>query len=398
MALAFTTRGTGGDNSSGTSTAIVPTVSLTPATTGVLCIALDNAGNQGSTAAAPAGPITDTAGNVWTRRVDGIYDNGAASAGVEVAIYTAYLGGIGFRTTDSLTLSWIAGVSVTAKAWTIQECSAASGKIGTFATGAAGTGATTGAPTVTTSSIASGDAVIGVAGLEGADSWTGDADTSNGNWAAQQHTAFGTGTSGMAVTSQTKVTTGTATQTYNPTCTSGDTMIAWISMTESTLPKVQSYDQSSQRVPSNEAKIARDSFYPENLRLTLLAPQIPTGQQLQIPPPVPSRPRLISNDIPNILFTTLADVDFNYQFRDPIMQRVRQYGKLIIDQFPNLIMTTLTPVDTNTYIFRDPIVQGQYRAFRPTIDYFQNFLPLRSVSATSIVPILMHGYRQRRTA
>ena len=137
MALSFTTRGVGGDNSAGTSHSVSPTANLTPGTLGILCIALDNAGSLGNAAAAPAGPISDSAGNVWLRRMNGWYDNGAASAGVEVAIYTSNLNGIGFRTTDTLVLTWISGVSVTAKAWTIQECAAASGKIAVFAAQAA---------------------------------------------------------------------------------------------------------------------------------------------------------------------------------------------------------------------------------------------------------------------
>lgn len=231
MALSRTGRGTGGNNTTGTSHTVVPGSNMTPGTLGVLCIALDNAGSAGSTAAAPAVPITDSAGNVWTRRVDGIFDNGAASAGVEVAIYTAALG-YGLTTSQNLVLSWIAGVSVVAKAWTLDEWSAAAGKIPAFNQSGAGTGATTGTPTITTASITSGNAVIGVGGVESADTWAGDADTSNGSWSTHQHTGFGTGTSGMSVTSQAKVVTGTATQTYNPTCTSADTCLAWIEIKE----------------------------------------------------------------------------------------------------------------------------------------------------------------------
>jgi hypothetical protein len=168
MALSFTTRGTGGNNASATSLTVVPGSNLTVGTLGVLCVALDNAGSAGSAIAAPAGPVTDSAGNAWTRQVDGIYDNGAASAGVEVAIYTAPIV-VSLTTGGSLVLNWVSAVSVTAKAWTLQECAAGAAKLAAFKAGAAGTGATTGTPTVTTSSITSGDAVVGVAGVESGD-------------------------------------------------------------------------------------------------------------------------------------------------------------------------------------------------------------------------------------
>lgn len=203
---------------------------MTAGALGVLCVALDNAGASGSTAAAPTS-FTDAKGNTWTRRQDAIFDPGAASAGVELAIYTATLSAA-LLTSDTSTINWASAVSVGAKAWTLREITAGANKFASYVTGNANTGSTTGTPTVTTGSITSGDCVIGAGGAESADTWAGDADTTNGSWSTHQHNAAGTGNSGMSVTSQAKVVNATATQTYNPTLTSADCILAWIQVTE----------------------------------------------------------------------------------------------------------------------------------------------------------------------
>jgi hypothetical protein len=184
-----------------------------------------------NTSATPASE-TDSVGNTWIKRLNPIYDPGAASAGVEVSFYTAHLT-TAFTTGNNLVLDFVA-VQPPAKSWALLEVVPAVGKIVSFVTGAAGTGASSASPTVTTSSITSGDVVIGGGGSESTLTWTGDADTSNGNWTNEQEIGNGTGTSGMAVTSQAKITTGTATQTYNPTQTAADQILGWIQVQEAT--------------------------------------------------------------------------------------------------------------------------------------------------------------------
>src|SRR6185436_2095574 len=92
-----------------TTLTIVPTVNLAVGTTGVLCLALDNAGSGGGTPASPTS-ITDSVGNVWTRQINPIYDPVGASAGVEVAVYTAQIL-IALTTSDSIVVTWAGGVS-----------------------------------------------------------------------------------------------------------------------------------------------------------------------------------------------------------------------------------------------------------------------------------------------
>jgi hypothetical protein len=222
-----TDRGTGNNNTGATTTAMSPTSNYTANSFGVLVVALDNAGSAGASTICPS-TATDSIGNLWTRRLNVLFDNGAASAGIELCILTAPISS--FPTTANLTVTW--GASTTAEAWAFHEFTASGSNTCVFVTSGSAAGATSAAPTVTTSSITSGDAVIGGGASESSNTWAGDADTTNGNWSTQQTNVGGSGTSGAAVTSQRKIVTGTATQTYNPTLTSADTIIGWIQITE----------------------------------------------------------------------------------------------------------------------------------------------------------------------
>ncbi len=229
MALTGADRGSGGVASSA-SISVNPTGTLAVNSMGVWCIALDNAGSGGATPNSPAS-FTDVKSNLWTRQINPIYDPGAASAGVEVAVYTSPLA-TALLTSDALALNF---TNACVKAWALHEIIPASGFGVEYITGGVGTGAASGTPTVTTGSITSGDAVIGVGGAESGDTWVGDADTTNGSWSAHMHAASGTGTSGMSITTQRKIVTATATQTYNPTLTSADQILGWIQLREAPL-------------------------------------------------------------------------------------------------------------------------------------------------------------------
>ena len=227
-------RGTGTDATSGTTIAVATDNTISVGSMGVLVLAIDNAGSGGATSASPT-TFTDAKSNTWTRRINPLYDPAGASAGVETAYYTAPIT-TALLSSDSSTITFTGGVSVASSAWAFWEMSPAAGFTIEYVTGAAGTGAGSGTPTVTTSSITSSDIVVGGGGAESADTWTGDADTTNGSWTTQQHAAAGTGNTGMSVTSQVKTVTATATQTYNPTLTSADQIIGWIQLTEVAIP------------------------------------------------------------------------------------------------------------------------------------------------------------------
>jgi hypothetical protein len=228
VALTCTSRGTGNNGTGATSLSVTGrTATLAAGSLGVLCIALDNAGSGGATAAAPA-TATDSKGNVWTRQQSLIYDNGAASAGIEGAIYTAPIT-VALLTSDTLTLTWIAGVTVVAKAWTWYEVIPAANSEAVYLTGGGIAGATAANAQVTTASVAVGDAVIAAYFAEGVSAVTGDADATNGSWGAQQTDTVGATTSGVRVASQQKVqTTAASTQSYDVTVASQDRIAGYI--------------------------------------------------------------------------------------------------------------------------------------------------------------------------
>ncbi len=232
----ITSRGTGGNNTGATTLVCTPASTIAAGSMGVLVVAADNAGASGSTAVCPT-TLTDSVGNTWTRRNSTIRDPGAASAGAELGIYTCDKLTTQLTSSNNVTITWAGSVSVTAKAYTFTEIAPTSlyqMKYGTTATGVTGNTAN---PTTTTSSITSGHIVIGGGAAEASSgAWTGDSDTSNGNWTTQQTNGFGTTTSGMCVTSQAKITTATATQTYNPALSAVDNAIAWISVYEELIP------------------------------------------------------------------------------------------------------------------------------------------------------------------
>lgn len=232
MAITVTDRGTGTHNTGATSFTLSPASNFAVGAMAVLLVSADNSSSAGSTN--DFGAVTDTLGNTWTLRQAPIFDNGAASAGIQGAIYTTPQNGGAIQTGTVITVNF--GSSPVAKVWAIKEVIAGAGESLAYGTGGVNAGATTGVPTVTTGTITNGDLVVGGGFKEDVDTWTGDADVTNGSWSVQQHTTIGTTTSGVAITAQHKVVTATATQTYNPTLTSADCILAWISITLSIDP------------------------------------------------------------------------------------------------------------------------------------------------------------------
>lgn len=229
MALSGTARGTNTEASADTSATIAPSGNLAASSWAVLVVAVDNADTNGQ--AHGTFTVTDTKSNTWTRRQSPLYDPGAASAGVEGGIFTTAQNGGTLTTGDTITVTL--GVNTTNKVIALWEVTT-SGTI-SYVTGGDGTGSNTATPTVTTGSITSGDMVIGGLFSEAgtAVTYTGDSDTSNGNWSTQQTASVGSGSLGMGLTTQWKTTTGTGTQTYNPVPSAAtDNITSYIVLTE----------------------------------------------------------------------------------------------------------------------------------------------------------------------
>ena len=232
MALTVTSRGTGTHNTGATT--LVPggrTATLAVGSMGVLCIALDNAGSAGSAIIAPTS-WTDAKSNVWTRRTSRLYDNGAASAGIEMVFYTAPIT-TALLTTDLGTITWNPSASPVAKVWTWYEVIPSGANTVGYSTGGDIAGATAANAQVTTGSVVVGDAVIAGYFSENVNAVTGDSDTTNGTWTAQQTTTVGSGTSGVRIATQQKVQTTTpSTQSYDVTVASQDRIAGYIMLHE----------------------------------------------------------------------------------------------------------------------------------------------------------------------
>jgi len=232
VALTGTSRGTGTHNTGATTS--VPggrSATLAVGSIGVLCIALDNAGTSGSTLISPAS-WTDAKGNVWTRRTNRLYDNGAASAGIEMVFYTAPIT-VALLTTDAGTITWSPAASPVAKVWTWYEVIPSANAEVAYSTGGDIAGATAANAQVTTASVLVGDAVIAGYFSENVAAVTGDSDSTNGTWTAQQTATVGTTTSGVRIATQQKVqTTAASTQSYDVTVASQDCIAGYIMLHE----------------------------------------------------------------------------------------------------------------------------------------------------------------------
>lgn len=244
MALTVTARGTGTHNASSTTFTLSPSGTLAAGSLAVLVVAADNAAASG--VAFTTFAVSDDKANIWTRGPVPLYDPGAASEGVEGAQFTTNMAGGALTSASVITVTF--DTATTAKAWVMWEVVPAAGKAVSYITHGWNTGAATTTPTVTTGSITSGDVMIGALYNEygTAQTITQDGDSTNGAWSSQQTAEVGTTTAGMSVSSQYKITTGTATQTYNPTLgTSSDVILSWLQLRESPFLQVGAVDQTS---------------------------------------------------------------------------------------------------------------------------------------------------------
>jgi hypothetical protein len=223
-------RSSSGFATGGTSTTLPLRRPIASGSIGVLAMSCDNSGSGGATKVLP-NTFTDSQGNTWTQRLTAIEDPGVANAGVEVALYTGAIT-TPLSNVDTLNITYDAGVTVPTRNATVYEFTGSYSFIASAA--AAGQNATT-APSVTSSSITSGDVIIGIVGAEGIDTFTGDSDTSNGNWSTMASVQASTGaTSATALASQYKTVNGTGTQTYNPTLgTASDAIAGWMQIRQS---------------------------------------------------------------------------------------------------------------------------------------------------------------------
>jgi hypothetical protein len=212
-ALTVTDRGTGGSNASSSTETVTPASNMAAGSMGVLCYGGDNA--NGTSTNIPA-TITDSVGNVWTRRPDAVASG--ANLATESAIYTAQLT-TAFTTSNNLVINFT--VATVAKAWTLMEVAPAAGSVVMVVNDKTATFLAQTTRTLTLP-VQTNAVMIGTNSIESADTFVGDADTLNGNWSTKQSIGQGTGAAGAAIISQWKVVNAAGVQTYDPTFTSAD--------------------------------------------------------------------------------------------------------------------------------------------------------------------------------
>lgn len=213
-ALTVTNRGTFSAGGSSTSIVYVPTSTIASGTFAVMLIVTPNSGTGGSTKIFTTTSFSDSVGNTWTRRIDALYDPGAAGAGVEIAAYTSPIT-TQITTSDNATVTL--STSTANRIAIVWEVSGANGTPTYVTSAAVSDGLTSGqtgtAVSVTSSSITSGDAILAWNGGKDNNTWTMDSDTSNGSWS----TAVQVANAANRFATQNKVTTGTGTQTWDVT-------------------------------------------------------------------------------------------------------------------------------------------------------------------------------------
>lgn len=226
MALSVTARGSGTNNASNTSFNVSPSGNFAAGSFGVLLVTADNGSSGGATNDQNA-TLTDSLGNTWTKRTSAIYDNGAASAGIQGAIYTSSCSAGAPQT--STTIPVATATAIVAKGWSLYEVIPSGGNTVAYFDGGVGTAATAANPTQVSSSVLVGDVSFFAYHGENVSAVTGDADSTNGTWGTLVSVTVGTTTSGIRHASQHKIQTTTAsTQSWTPTVASQDCVTAFV--------------------------------------------------------------------------------------------------------------------------------------------------------------------------
>lgn len=200
----------------------------------VICIAADNA-VAATLRQYPSIYAVDSKGNNYRPIRDASTNVGVGSGSATVIFESRITNAV--VATDTLTLTSAANaLAVAIVVWKI----ATDGTVrAQFMDSGGTTGGTGTTPTTTTPTLAIGDIIIGTIAVETNAVTTADADTSGGSWSAQNTAVANTGsvTTSQRVSSQYKIVTTAATQTYNPTLgSSADNILSWAWFKPQTIP------------------------------------------------------------------------------------------------------------------------------------------------------------------
>ena len=223
MALTISQAGSGNSTASSATLAVTLTQSFAVGDMVVVCIASDNNGTNGADSVLS---VTDSQSHTYTLRAEQNNDPGAAASGASVNIYTT-------RVTTAMTTSDVVTTNFSpntaSKAMVIWEVAPGAGETPAYISNGGNTNNSSN-PSLTSSSIDSGNAVIYALAAETAATLTGDSDTTRGSWSTLHSSVANTGTNGtsMTVGSQYKVVNAVGTQAWGTTLNSSDWAISYI--------------------------------------------------------------------------------------------------------------------------------------------------------------------------
>lgn len=223
MALTISQAGSGNSTTSSATLAVTLTQSFAVGDMVVVCIASDNNGTNGADSVTS---VTDSKSHTYTVRAEQNNDPGADAAGASVNIYTTIVT-TAMTTSDVVTANFSPNTS--SKAMVIWGVAPGAGERPTYVSNGGTTNNGTD-PALTSTSIASGDAVIYALAAETQATLTGDSDTTRGSWSTLHTSVANTGTNGtsMLVGSQYKVVNAVGTQSWNTTLNTSDWAISYI--------------------------------------------------------------------------------------------------------------------------------------------------------------------------
>jgi hypothetical protein len=192
--------------------------------------------NSGASGARPGLTVTDTHSNTWTVGTGGLADPGAINAGI--ATYIAYCKvTTGFANADDITFTWGTGTPA-AKAIVVEEWANIDGTTPVNVAEANTSGTATPATASITPTVANALVYVacGVEGIAG-DTYTEDADSTNGTWTSLTRlaSADATATNNALIEGGYKVVSASGAQSWSATITSRDWATAIISFAPPTV-------------------------------------------------------------------------------------------------------------------------------------------------------------------
>lgn len=178
----------------------------------VVTVAAKNAGTSGVSSTTT---MSDAQGNTYTKRVDETCNHGAANDGITLSMFTAPIA-TALSTGDNITVNFSPNTGP--KAVTVFRVRPASGKALSFITSGSVSVPLSSSTTITTSSLALNDYVIGGLAREDRDGPNQSNNTTNGSWSSQEAKGADAGVDSASAmsASQYKIMTGFGATTYDP--------------------------------------------------------------------------------------------------------------------------------------------------------------------------------------